>query len=1245
MRQLIFLGLLAVMAIPAGAARHGADARITVAQLDQALTAAQAKHKSDAVIVRMIGGMELSERLTDATLVRLSASLQTGSKASLALELLADQSTFLDPPASELPTTPAPDNAAQQRLLDAAQIYVAQTLLHLPNFLATQTVKRFDNRGEGRTGLQLEETSSLEVSTRALAQKQIFLNRLTSWGEFGAAVGMVMNDTTHGTVTWSHWEQTQTGSTAVFHYSVPKLASHFKVVLPNNETSATTGPGGVLEFMGHPEAELQPTRSAAAYEPEFGAGAPGYSGSLWLDPATGTVLRITLDADPKDISPYKRAAMMVNYGPVRVDDSDYICPLRSLSSLKFKEGAIDDDSGAEPTQWLSETLFTGYHHFKSTARILSDAAAPQGEPTHDEGSQPSKPAQEIAASTQRAVAPVSAPKLPDNSNAANPATEQQFVAGPAASTQPPAQAYPAPLLRVSTNLIQIPVMVLSTSLEPLAAPIASNRFSISFNGGSPFQPKFVRREGDEPIQLAIFLDVRHPQEALLPKMDETIANLAPAFLHSRDHVSVYAVDCASIVAVEDVPAIPVQLKRAVDTALSRLTARQQLKQKSACVANARLWDLLAQVTTRLSTQSGWRAILAVTDGDPGKSKQTPHGLETLAAHDQVAIFALDPSLTEFDLLSITSPLNYYAPNSVTAIGSNLSTVCELTGGALLTPDTSSVAKRMQQVSQMLRDRYILEFPRSSKLIVGDNIISVRIDKSSALIRPAGDGVPSTDEAFMPDSAPVLADAPLGQPADNSNAAHPPAELQPVSEPAASTRQAATPVAGPQPETPPQTPPGVQAKASADTGLGMQLNAHADVSPTIRVNVNRVLVPVVVRDRQGSAVGDLKQEDFQIFDDNKLRVISAFTIQKRGIAEVSAASGPAGGAEPSAAPNSTPSAPAPPRSIVFLFDDRHLAFQDLAYAQKAAVKALDGALLGPSDRAVVLSTTGTANSGLTADRARLQQAIMAVKPQGFSRSTTGCIKIDDYQADLIVNKNDDAAFVDAVGQYMACNPATQGECGVSGQGQGPTNVHPDSPQMECLKKSEAGFGLMTAARDFLMQSVNTVVDTYTFIEGVVGKLATLPGQRTLILISSGFLNVDPEAQAMESHLIDSAALSNVTIDALDARGVYTTGMSASDNLSGAVAHNQYHSAAESQADAPMTNLADGTGGTFFHHSNDLDAGFKRMTEAPETVYLLELSLDGVKADGKFHRLKVKVRRNGVDVKARSEFFMPKPAKGK
>src|ERR1700730_5847551 len=89
----------------------GASKRVTVAQLEQALTAAHTAHRPDAEIVRQIDGLELSERLTEVKFNQLAAYLDAGSQAALALQLLADQSVFLDPPASELPSTPTPDDA------------------------------------------------------------------------------------------------------------------------------------------------------------------------------------------------------------------------------------------------------------------------------------------------------------------------------------------------------------------------------------------------------------------------------------------------------------------------------------------------------------------------------------------------------------------------------------------------------------------------------------------------------------------------------------------------------------------------------------------------------------------------------------------------------------------------------------------------------------------------------------------------------------------------------------------------------------------------------------------------------------------------------------------------------------------------------------------------------------------------------------------------------------------------------
>src|SRR5450631_4452069 len=63
----------------------------------------------------------------------------------------------------------------------------------------------------------------------------------------------------------------------------------------------------------------------------------------------------------------------------------------------------------------------------------------------------------------------------------------------------------------------------------------------------------------------------------------------------------------------------------------------------------------------------------------------------------------------------------------------------------------------------------------------------------------------------------------------------------------------------------------------------QKNAADDTPFKIEMNVNRVLIPVVVRDKQGHAVGDLKKEDFQIFDEGKPVPISAFAVERHVVA--------------------------------------------------------------------------------------------------------------------------------------------------------------------------------------------------------------------------------------------------------------------------------------------------------------------------------------------------------------------------
>src|SRR5260370_864592 len=64
--------------------------------------------------------------------------------------------------------------------------------------------------------------------------------------------------------------------------------------------------------------------------------------------------------------------------------------------------------------------------------------------------------------------------------------------------------------------------------------------------------------------------------------------------------------------------------------------------------------------------------------------------------------------------------------------------------------------------------------------------------------------------------------------------------------------------------------------SPDQNAG-EVTTH-DTPATFRTKVNLVLVPVVVRDKQGRVIGDLRQEDFQLFDRGKLQTISSFSVE-------------------------------------------------------------------------------------------------------------------------------------------------------------------------------------------------------------------------------------------------------------------------------------------------------------------------------------------------------------------------------
>ena len=388
---------------------------------------------------------------------------------------------------------------------------------------------------------------------------------------------------------------------------------------------------------------------------------------------------------------------------------------------------------------------------------------------------------------------------------------------------------------------------------------------------------------------------------------------------------------------------------------------------------------------------------------------------------------------------------------------------------------------------------------------------------------------------------------------------------------------------------------------------------------MRVDVNSVLIPVIVRDAQGRSVDDLQKQNFQILDDGKPHAVAGFLVETRGTPRHPETPATPQAATPQAAPGQSV---LPDRVTVFLFDDMHMTYEDLAHVEAAAKNTLSAALTG-SNVAAVVSTSGKINSGLTRDPAKLSEALMTLRPQGVYRSDSAeCPKINYYQADLIVNKHNNDALQDAIKQVMTvCNPNL------------PLNLAQDVAE--------------STARRVLTVGRQDVLATYSTTYEIVRRMAKLPGQHTMILVSAGLLPIEEEARTAESRLMNLAAQSNVSISALDARGLYTTSLTASEDMRNRdpIQVSDFRQSEMKAAEDSMGELAYGTGGDFFHNSNDLEAGFRKLEAEPETVYLLELPLGAVVPDGAYHRLTVKVDRDHVRVQARRGYTAPRAANSK
>ncbi len=517
-------------------------------------------------------------------------------------------------------------------------------------------------------------------------------------------------------------------------------------------------------------------------------------------------------------------------------------------------------------------------------------------------------------------------------------------------------------------------------------------------------------------------------------------------------------------------------------------------------------------------------------------------------------------------------------------------VTEGTGGRFVR-DTNDLEGAVQQLAATPEFIYVLGFqPRGQKSESGSHKLEVKLRNRHGFTVQARSG---------------YWDGAVQEIAAHSRTAPPAAEAAPLRFDPAETNEVAKAL---------DIPPAASGQNDEIATSGQPL--------TFRVQSNLVEVPVIVRDRNGRAVGSLRQQDFRILDKGKRQEIAKFSVVKAAEAAAPDRSGslppPSAGTAPSAmAPSAAPT-PVPNRFVAFVFDDIHIRFEDLPQVRAAVVKYIRTSL-GPVDRAALFTTSGRQGADFTARPESLAESLLKVSPSPVTApDLSGCGASITYYQSVLVD------------QQVGLNPLA-------------SDVSKSLALRVAVEETGDFHTAVQELRDAYTSGLQESRAVLSTLSLVVQRLSAMPGQRAAVLVSPGFF-VPADLQEQSANLTALAIRHKVLISTIGARGVWTNPAFSACQKGGQASVIQDETAMrdlDGQANTDeLIALGEETGGAV-SLDNDFEGGVRKAAAAPEYLYILGFTPQNLKLDGSFHSLKVTLASGDkLNLQARRGYWAPK-----
>lgn len=294
------------------------------------------KQHSDKQIAAGVRGIQLSEKLTDKTIIDLQAQ-GAGQKTVEALKALRDQTANMKPPTHDVtaspettpdqqgegtsltpkaPPAPPPSEAKQHEILESIRQYALTYTKGLPNFFCVEVTRQFVDPNGGQSyrssgtilakvgyneGQEHYNVYSVNGKLTETTMDDVKSGGATSTGEFYSLMKTIFDPVSEPEFHWDHWAKLRDRRMAIFNYFIDS---------------------------GHSIWYLEDKNSGQRIK-------TAYKGLIYGDPETGEIDRISFEAvDIPKSFPISQTSEILDYDLVAISGQKFMLPLSAKLWMK-----------------------------------------------------------------------------------------------------------------------------------------------------------------------------------------------------------------------------------------------------------------------------------------------------------------------------------------------------------------------------------------------------------------------------------------------------------------------------------------------------------------------------------------------------------------------------------------------------------------------------------------------------------------------------------------------------------------------------------------------------------------------------------------------------------------------------------------------------------------------------------------------------------------------------------------------